>query len=142
MTPKSSKWTYWLAVGLLAVVSATLTVGWWLEHRAQSERLRILENRLQTLSSQDSEVEALRSRINDLSTQDSDESLREQNDDLTRFIDEAYTLLYEAGFHIQLDLEVDPDGRARLTTDSAKLSEELKAKLQELNQQNGAAPRQ
>ena len=123
MTPRSARCKYWLALGLLAALLAMLAAGWRLGHRARSEELRALESRIEVLSKQDSA-----------------ERLRAENNDLTRLIDETYRLLYEAGFHIQFDLKTEEDGQLRLSADSAKLTEELKAKLRELNQLRDSAP--
>jgi len=108
---------------MLGALSVTLAVGWWLGHRAHTV-----------------EVETLRSQVEHAASQDSAEDLRAENDDLIHFIDEAYTLLKEEGIHIQLDLEVDQDGHYRLRADSAKLTDELKAKLRELNEKRNEAP--
>ena len=86
-------------------------------------------------------MNTVRSQIKDISSQPSVEDLRSENDDLVRFIDESYTLLKAKGIHVQLDLEVDQDGRHRLRADSVELMDELKAKLRELDEKlNEATP--
>ena len=39
------------------------------------------------------------------------EDLRAENEDLRKFIDEVYALLKKEGIHIQLDLEMDENGK-------------------------------
>lgn len=116
MTHKSTTWNYWGGLSFLAVLTITLVVGWWL-----GQRSRALE------------VESLKSEVQRVSSQGAVENLRAENDDLIQFIDEVYALLKDAGIHIQLDLEVDPDGHYRLRADSAKIKDALQAKLRELN---------
>lgn len=68
-------------------------------------------------------------------TQAEIERLQAESHDLTEFIDEAYGLLKDEGFHVQLELAVDKDGRYRLRASSAELTEELRDKLRELDGQ-------
>ncbi len=76
----------------------------------------------------------MKSQVEYLAAQPSSEAIRAQNDDLIRFIDESYSLLKANGIHVQLDLEVDRDGHYRLRADSLKLMEDLKARLQALEE--------
>lgn len=123
MARRSTTWKYWLGLSVLGSLSVTLAVGWWLGHRAQSAK-----------------IDSLRSRLEHVSSEGLLEDVRSENDDLIRFVDESYTLLREEGIHIQLDLDVDQDGHYRLRADSAKLTDELKAKLRELNEPRKEAP--
>ncbi len=124
MARRTTAWKYWGGLSTLGAISVTLAIGWWLDHQAQSV-----------------EVNAVRSQITDLSSQPSVEDLRSENDDLVRFIDESYTLLKAKGIHVQLDVEVDQDGRYRLRADSVELMDELTNKLRELDEKpNEATP--
>jgi len=100
-----------------------LAVGWWLDHRARSV-----------------EVASLKSQLEQVLRQGSDEDIRAENADLRRLFDEVYALLKEAGFHIQLDLVVDKNGHYRMRADSAKITDELKVALQELDAKINQAP--
>ena len=105
----------WIGLSVLAAFSTTLAMGWWLGH--------------------------LGSPPKPVSARSPADVLRAENEDLRRFIDESYILLNKEGFHIQLELEEDQDGHYRLRTDTAKLTADLKAKLQQLRQKsNQAAP--
>ena len=117
MARKTTAWVYWGGLSTLVAISVTLAVGWWLDHRTQSV-----------------EMDTLRSQITILSSQPSVEALRAENSDLAQFIDEAYALLNEKGFHIKLDVEVDRNGRYRLRADSVILMGQLEAKLRELDE--------
>jgi hypothetical protein len=79
------------------------------------------------------EADAMRAQIEDLSSRPSPQALRAQNSDLVQFIDESYSLLKAEGIHVQLDLDVDQDGRYRLRADSIDLMRDLKAALQEFD---------
>ncbi|MEO8498212.1 MAG: hypothetical protein ABI614_24365, partial [Planctomycetota bacterium] len=59
---------------------------------------------------------------------------------IAELIFEAYALLQREGIHVQLDLDVDKDGRYRLRATSAELVDELKAKLRELKGQPARQP--
>lgn len=117
MTHRSTTWNYLTGLSLLAAITITLAVGWWLGHRSRS-----------------AEVESLKAEIQRAASQNSESSLRAENDDLIKFIDEVYALLRDEGIHIQLDLEVDPNGRLRLKADSAQIIDALKAKLKEIKE--------
>lgn len=116
MARRSNIWKYLLGLCLLGAIAA----GWWLDHRRQSVEVETLRSQVEQVAPQDP-------------AKDSADDLRSENDDLIRFIDESYTLLKEEGFHIQLDLEEDQDGHYRLRADTAELTDELRAKLRELN---------
>jgi len=105
----------------MAAISISLGFGWWQDHESQSV-----------------EADAWRVEIKNLSSQT--ERLRAKNHDLIRFIDESYALLKQEGLHVQLDIDVDENGRYRLRADSVKLMDELKAKLQQLDGQPTTAP--
>ncbi len=117
MARRATAWKYWAGLSALGAISVTLAVGWWVDHHAQSV-----------------ELNAARSQIKDFSSQPSIEALRAENDDLIQYIDESYTLLKEKGLHIQLDVEVDEDGRLRLRADSVQLMGDLTKKLRELDE--------
>jgi hypothetical protein len=114
--PMTSK--VWIGISVFAALSVMLALGWWLGRRTQSV-----------------ELNTPRSQIRQISSQSSVQELQTENDDLIRFVDEAYALLREEGIHIQLDLDQDQDGHYRLRADSAKVTDELKAKLREINEQ-------
>jgi hypothetical protein len=124
MARRATAWKYWAGLATLGAISVTLAVGWWLDHQARSVELHALSLELSTL----------RSQIDDLPSRPSVEHLRAENDDLMRFIDDVYSLLKAEGIYVQLDLEVDQDGRLRLRADSMHLMEELRAKLRELKE--------
>ncbi len=107
-------------MSILAALSLAFAGGWWLGHQSQPVDVDPLGS---------GPAEEIRSAEHDLAIQ----KLRAENDDLMQLFDEVYALLAKEGFHIQLDLEQDENGRYRLKTDAAKLTEELKAKLKELN---------
>jgi hypothetical protein len=120
MARSANRWTFPISLLILVALLVSFAVGWWLDHQAQSAELSSVRSKLENLSS--------------LPSQPSDEELLSQNDDLIHFIDEAYTLLYEKGFHIQLDVETHQDGRLRLRADSVILKDELAAKLREIDE--------
>jgi len=123
MAQKSTMWKFWAGFSLLGLVAISLAAAWW---SADQARIR--------------QTEALRAQLQAFKDQPGDDEIRSENSDLVQFIDEAYSLLNDEGFHIQLDLEQDPQGRYRLKADSAKLSAELKAKLRELEGADNEAP--
>ncbi len=124
MARNSKNGRFWLGFAVFGAFAVTLAVGWWLDHRAQSV-----------------EVASLTSQLEQALRRGSDEDLRAENADLRLLFDEVYTLLKEAGFHVQLDLVVDKNGHYRMRADSAKITDELEAALQALNEKlNQAAP--
>ena len=130
MARSSTTLKAWIGLSILGALSVAFAVGWWLGHRAQSVEVELLRAKLGSVQ-EDDQVEERPSL----------EDLRAENEDLREFIDEVYALLAKEGIHIQLDLEMDENGRYRLKADSAKLLDTLKATLQELNQnRNEASP--
>ena len=108
----------WLGLALLGALCLLLAAGWWQSQRALS-----------------AELAALKAQAAAVVPPATPSDLRKQNAELTEFIDEVYTLLAAEGFKIHLDFKVDPvDGRMRLYADSAKVSEQFRAKVRELNE--------
>jgi len=134
MARSSTTLKAWIGLSILGALSVAFAAGWWLSPRSQSVEVDPLGSKLGSVQ-EDDPVEEVRPLEDQL------RSLEAENDDLRKFIDEVYALLAKEGIHIQLDLEIDENGRYRLKADSAKLIDTLKATLQELNQnRNEASP--
>lgn len=136
-------WKSRLGSLVLGVLSVTLAVGWWLDRQSQTARgettaavgQRAPASSEPIAEPNDAQAEPKRFVLQRAAETLSYSALRDQNEDLTLFIDEAYQLLFQHGIHVQLDIEETPDGRLRLKADTLKLLNQLEAKLNTVDPQ-------
>jgi hypothetical protein len=139
MSRYRNSWKNRLGLSVLGAFTVSLSVGWWLDHQRQiaASQIAAVETRAAGFEEPAAEASTVRSipmrpifRPALPRSKPTYQALQSQNDDLILFADEVYTLLYEKGIHVQLDIEKGPDGHLRLKADTLKLLDELDAKAQ------------